>query len=74
MIKIKYKLDGLDCANCAARLEDKVKKVDGVEDASVSFLSCKMTLEIDEKIQEEIVEKIKKVVKKEEPDVNIKEI
>ena len=39
MIKIKYKLDGLDCANCAARLEDKVKKVDGVEDASVSFLS-----------------------------------
>ena len=74
MIKIKYKLDGLDCANCAARLEDKVKKVDGVVDASVSFLSCKMTLEIDEKRQEEIVEKIKKVVKKEEPDVNIKEI
>lgn len=74
MIKIKYKLDGLDCANCAARLEDKVKKVDGVEDASVSFFSCKMTLEIDEKRQEEIVEKIKKVVKKEEPDVNIKEI
>lgn len=74
MIKIKYKLDGLDCANCAARLEDKVKKVDGVEDASVSFFSCKMTLEIDEKRQEEILEKIKKVVKKEEPDVNIKEI
>ena len=61
-MKKKFKLTDLDCANCAAKMEDAIKKLDGVNDASVSFMMQKMT--IDDEIMKEVVEVCKKV----EPD------
>ncbi len=73
-MKLKFKIKGLDCANCAAQLENTIQKIDGMENASISFMSERMTLEFNEENKEEIMEKVKKVIKKEEPDVEIKEI
>ena len=72
-MKKSFKLKGLDCANCAAKIEEHVKKVDEVENASVSFMTQKMTIETSSN-DEEIFKKIKKVVKREEPDVKVEEI
>ncbi len=73
-MKLKFKIKGLDCANCAAELERAIQKVDGVESATISFMAERMTIEIDEERKEEVIEKVNKVVKKEEPDVTLKEI
>ena len=73
-MKLKFKIKGLDCANCAAELERAIQKVDGVESATNSFMAERMTIEIDEERKEEVIEKVNKVVKKEEPDVTLKEI
>ena len=72
-MKKSFKLEGLDCANCAAKIEEHVKKVDGVKDASISFMTQKMTVETSSE-DEEVFNKIKKVVKREEPDVKVEEI
>ena len=40
-MKKKFKLIDLDCANCAAKMEEAIKKIDGVTDASVSFMTQK---------------------------------
>ena len=70
----KFKIKGLDCANCAAELERAIQKIDGVENVSISFMTERMELECDSNNKEEIMKKIKKVVKKEEPDVELQEI
>ena len=72
-MKYKFKIKGLDCANCAAELERKIQKVEGVDEASISFMTEKLVLEIAGN-KDEIMEKVKKVIKKEEPDVTIKEV
>lgn len=72
-MKYKFKIKGLDCANCAAELERKIQKVEGVEDASISFMTEKLVLEISDN-KDEVIEKVKKVIKKEDPDVTIKEV
>ena len=43
-MKKTFKLIDLDCANCAAKMETAIKKIDGVADASVSFMTQKMTM------------------------------
>lgn len=73
-MKSKFKIKGLDCANCASQLERAIQKIDGIESANISFMTEKMNLEYDETRKEEIIKNIKKVVKKEEPDVTIEEI
>ena len=67
-MKKSYKLEDLDCANCAAKMEREIKKLDGVLDAKVSFLAQKMTVETEAEDQSEIMEKIVKLCKKVEPD------
>ena len=47
-MKKKFKLMDLDCANCAAKMEDAIKKLDGVNDATVSFMMQKMTIDADD--------------------------
>lgn len=47
-MKKKFKMENLDCANCAAKMEDGIKKLDGVIDASVSFMAQKLTLEAED--------------------------
>ncbi len=73
-MKSKFKIKGLDCANCAAELERAIQKIDGVESAVISFMSERMELEYNENEKAEILEKVKKVIKKEEPDVTIEEM
>ena len=41
-MKSKFKIKGLDCANCASQLERAIQKLDGVESASISFMTEKM--------------------------------
>ncbi len=74
MMKSKFKIKGLDCANCANELERAIQKLDGVESANISFMTQKMELEYDETRKEEIIQNVKKVIKKEEPDVTIEEV
>lgn len=70
-MKKKFKLEDLDCANCAAKMEDAIKKLDGVNDASVSFLTQKLTLDADDERFEEILDQAVKVCRKVEPDCKI---
>lgn len=73
-MKYNFKIKGIDCANCAAELERKIQKVDEVEKASISFMSERLVIECEENSKEEVLKKVKKVVKKEEPDAIIEEI
>lgn len=70
-MKKTFKLIDLDCANCAAKMETAIKKIDGVTDASVSFMSQKMTIEADDDKFDAIVKEAVKVCKKVEPDCEI---
>ena len=47
-MKKKFKLEDLDCANCAAKMEDAIKKIPGVNDASVSFMTQKMSIDAED--------------------------
>ena len=67
-MKQKFKLTDLDCANCAAKMEDAIKKLDGVNDASVSFMMQKMTIDADDARFDEIMKEVAEVCKKVEPD------
>ena len=70
-MKKVYKLEGLNCAHCAAKIEEKVSKLEGVKSVVINFMTTKMTLEsVDENIGD-IVEKVKKLINEVEPDVNI---
>lgn len=70
----KFKIKGLDCANCASQLEKEIKKIDGVENASISFMTERMELEYDGDNKEKILKETKKRIKREEPDVTIEEV
>ena len=73
-MKKTYLLEGLCCANCAAKIERGVADIDGVTGASVNFLTTKLTFEGEDSKIDDIVKKAKKIVKKIEPDVEIKEL
>ena len=66
-----FKLRDLDCANCAAKMEDAIKKLPGVNAASVSFLTQKLTLDADDERFEEILDQAAKICKKVEPDCKL---
>lgn len=66
-----FKLQDLDCANCAAKMENAVGKIPGVQSVRFSFLAQKMTLEAEDARFEEILREAVKVCKKVEPDCEI---
>ncbi len=71
-MKMICKLNGLDCANCAAKMERSIGKISGVEKASVKFMTQKLTLEIaDGAAVENILREVEKCIKKVEPDCEI---
>ncbi|MGN0680348.1 MAG: cation transporter [Oscillospiraceae bacterium] len=70
-MKKTFKLIDLDCANCAAKMEAAIKKIDGVTNASVSFMSQKMTIEADDAVFDKVVEQAVKACKKVEPDCEV---
>ena len=61
----------IDCANCAAKVEDAVRKLDGVTDVKVNFMTQKFTLEAEDDRFEEILEEAVRVGKKIEPDFSV---
>ena len=71
-MKKAFKLEGLDCANCAAKIENAVKKLGGVSSASVNFMTTKMVIEADDERIDEIVKSAHDIVKKLEPDVIVR--
>lgn len=70
-MKKVFKLEDLDCANCAKKMEDAINKIDGVESASVSFISQKLTITADDARFDEIMKKASAACKKIEPDCTI---
>lgn len=70
-MKKKFKLEDLDCANCAAKMEEAIKKIDGVNDASVSFMNQKLTIDAADDRFDEIMEQVVKACAKVEPDTKI---
>ena len=70
-MKKRYKMIDLDCANCAAKMEDAIRKIDGVNDVSVSFLSQKLTIDADESRLDDIMAQVVKTCKRVEPDCPI---
>ncbi len=70
-MKKKFKLTDLDCANCAAKMEDAIRKIEGVENASVSFMTQKMVIEADDARFDEIMKEVVSVCAKVEPDCKI---
>ena len=67
-MKKKIKLQDLDCAHCAAKMEEAIKKIEGVSDATVSFMTQKMTIEADDGRFDEIMKEVVSVCRKVEPD------
>ena len=67
-MKKKFKLQDLDCANCAAKMEEAIKKIEGGSDATVSFMTQKMTIEADDSRFDEIMKEVVSACKKVEPD------
>ena len=67
-MKKHFKLIDLDCANCAAKMEAAIGKLDGVRSVSVSFFSQKMTLEAEDARFDAILQEAAKICKKIEPD------
>ena len=70
-MKKTFKLEDLDCAVCAAKMEKGIKEIDGVTDASVSFMAQKLTLEAADDRFDEVLKTAQKVCKKIEPDCEI---
>ncbi|WP_313073983.1 cation transporter [Lacrimispora sp.] len=66
------KLEGLCCANCAAKIEEGVKKLSGVESASLSFMTQRLTMEVEEDKSETIMEAARKLANKIEPEAEFK--
>lgn len=70
-MKKTFKLEDLDCANCGAKMEEAIKKIEGVNDAAVTFLTQKLTIDADDARFDDIMKQAVKVCKKIEPDCTI---
>ena len=70
-MKKVFKLEDLDCANCAAKMERAIAKIEGVISASVNFMSQKLTIEADDTKFDNIMKDVVKTCKKVEPDCRI---
>ena len=66
-----FEMDDLDCANCAAKMEDAIRKIEGVTYCSISFMAQRMTIEADDAKFDAIMKQAQKAVKKVEPDCRI---
>lgn len=66
------KLEGLCCANCAAKIEEEVKKLSGVNRASLSFMTQRLTMEIEDSQLDDVIEAARKTAHKIEPEAEFK--
>lgn len=74
MKNYKFKIEGLDCANCANTLESEISMIEKISNVSISFMSERLSFSCEEDNYEEVVKLIKKIIKSEEPDVIIEEL
>lgn len=70
-MKKVYKLEDLDCANCAAKMECAIQKIEGVNSASVNFMVQRMTIDANDENFDSIMKQVVKVCRKIEPDCTI---
>ena len=66
-----FEMEDLDCANCAAKMEDAIRRIEGVTYVSISFMAQRMTLEADDACFAEVVKKAAKAIKRVEPDCRL---
>ena len=66
------KLEGLCCANCAAKIEDGVRKLPGVKEATLSFMTQRLVMEVEDGREDEVIEAARKVKDKIEPEADFK--
>lgn len=66
-----FKIQGLDCANCALKIENKIRELENINNVSINFLTEKFLLDAKDEFFEEILEKSKKIISKIEPDAEI---
>ncbi|WP_313133363.1 cation transporter [Anaerocolumna sp.] len=71
-MKKTFRLEGLDCAHCASKIEGEINKLDGVKSATVNFMTTKLVIECEDEKTETIISEAEKIVKKFEPSVNMK--
>lgn len=74
MKMFKCKIKGLDCANCANELEGALNKIDIIDNVNISFMAERLTFECNESDRDIAFDEIRRVIKKEEPDVTIEEV
>lgn len=74
MKNYKFRIDGLDCVNCASTLESEISRISLINNVSISFMSQRLSFNCEEDNYDEAVKLIKKIIKKEEPDVTIEEL
>ena len=70
-MKKKFKLIDLDCARCAAKMEDGIRKLDGVNEASVNFMAQKLTIDAADDRFDEVLQEAIKIIGKIEPDCKV---
>ena len=66
-----FEMDGVDCANCAAKMEESIRGLEGVEYVNISFMAQRMTLEADEEKFDSILKKAIKLCRKVDPDCSV---
>ncbi len=71
-MKKRFKLEGLECANCAAKMERAINELDGVKEATVNFMTQKLVIEGKDEKMPTIIEEAEKIVKNIEPDTIMK--
>lgn len=71
-MKKVFKMIDLDCANCARKMEDAIRKIDGVQEVNINFMAQKLTITADDDKFDDIMKKAVKACKKVEPDCEIK--
>lgn len=70
-MKKTYALDELDCANCGLKMEEAIRKIEGVKSVNISFMAQKITLEADDADFDRVLKEAVKACKKVEPDCRI---
>lgn len=70
-MKRSFKLENLDCANCAAKMEHDISKLSGVNKATISFMTSKLMLDVEDSAFDAVLDEARSICKKYEPDCTI---
>lgn len=74
MKNYKFKICNLDCANCANELESALSEIDIISNVSISFMTEKLSFDCESENIDQAIKLVKKIIKREEPDVTIEEL